>query len=1568
MKKMDEQPKVIYPHDLSCFKYERSDDEVDRSSILDTLELHFAKGETSVAVHGDEGIGKTTVLNQFISRYKKDSIGIFLNAVNGQSYAQDNIIIDLYRQASYYLNDEESKNFQEAGKRDLAKVFYFLEIFLQKKGKFLYLIIDGLSDIPKRDHYIVDEIIDLLPFTSRHIKILLSVDNEENLGKLVSKKIMRFEMLVFSKHETKLLLPDVDESTIDSLMRVFPAVPGNLKIIKRLISSGMSAETILQDYSSTSGSRDLYEAEWNRSKNVDDSSFEVLAIAAFSISPVSMESLQNIFSKSTEEIERLSDHFGYIDLSAGYLYFSSKGMKLFVREKLAHLEDGSLNRIVDFYQQNPDMEASLSEINIYNDKLGRYGEIIGQLSNENISRLFKKSKSLNEAIKQIKLGRRAANELSSLGDTLRLSHAESILSGLRTSDHLENELKCYLADDDYESAMALTSEAEFVEERLQLLAAIASHQKTKKDKIDEDIERKIDEDFEKINPENMGIERTTDLASELFVAFPEKALSLINRVDSLDQSGGNKTDYALFRLSMNMVRKNDGSIEELSEKVDLLEDKKKNVVSMLGLFKRGTPAEKILEKIEKFSEPSDAIFVLRNWITTFPKEEKSYLLIEKLLSLIISTTDYHANASVYADISTAIQYLNSEQGNKLLSRLNADLPRLKRIGPSTDYVRLQCNLIIFEEKNEDPDKRIEDLKLYLFEEIEDLSTKLSSFGITHYFSKNSPKISEICNFDVEKNKIFNEIIENCADHIALLRDALIREVSLSFENAVFWALGLNTRPRRDLALSIVIKEVCKSKTEESTDRLCQEVRKIKNIEYRNEAIIAVFDNVSRRKNISKADIKRLMKARNRVNDSFVLCDLNILLLVAIQNVKVDCSDQRSSVIDALNASFNMIEGNWLKIDVAYRVYRKLAVVDESIAQKYRESAIELRKSDLSHNESIVNSQLFAVDLVLRSFHFLCKQDLEDEESFSLVRSSIESLPSRILRIKQWARLCSALRLTDKSKYERQIINENLSVEYDGFGEELSKEFSVASFWALPILFKDSKPTFERKLRILSRDEFAHDEVIAATQRFILNKTLLGDPFDPVKKHKYVISSLEIESYVFLVEQIKEESRVFFSAQSLVDIIVFAGRAKFSNVQKDLVGGLLQRLINYKFDGADNIDHSGYKICCTALLYKLKGFKNSADWEHLIEWVEDVSVISDRVFILTKIIDSMPASLNQRKKQVLREAVELIDSLKCGYERLSRCEMLADVGVDIDKPLVKKLVERAVLLSTNEDSEAFEEKRLGLIDSLYSMDKDFASSLSAMVDDDPARKSMIEDNIKKKNDERLEKEGFDVSSDDIKKNNISPKYPRMLWSLLAKMNAGNHVPNKKSNYQKFLDSISQHSFEQAYPMLSYFIHVRASSSQTKHQTRENIKPIFDILVNGIQLFRGICAIDGEREVSKVDNEGNIVFGEGESDKVLDFVRNWVSQKGDADLVVIDPYFGLSDLQFIGEAINKDPEYKITVLTSFCNLSSFRGGSDSDPHDEILRFWNENVTSDSTPQIDVVFCGVHSQAGHGHFPVG
>jgi hypothetical protein len=823
---IDNIAELICPHDLSSFQFESSGDDVSRSSMLNTIDMHYASGESSIAVHGQDGMGKSTLLYQFLERHKEKCIGLFLDAINSQSYAEDNIVIDLFRQASYVLNGDEPGDFKDASKRDLTKVFYLLDVYLKKNGKVVYFIVDGLSDIPKRDHYVVDSIIDILPFTSKNIKILISVDNEEGLEKLRSKRLKRMELLVFSQHEVQLLLPDVEEKVIESLIKVFPAVPGNLKIIKRLIHSGMTVEEILQDYSSSSDSKDLYEAEWNRSRNADGQHLKILAVAAFSISPINISTLGGIFFLTEQNIVSISNNFSFSTINNGILNFTSQGMKLFVRDRLKDLEDESLSLIVDYYQNNPDSEASLSEINIYNDKLGRYKEIIGQLSNENINKLFKKSKSLNEAIKQIKLGRHAADEMSSMPDTLRLSHAESILSGLRTSNHLDSELRCYLADGDLESAMALISEAEFVEERLQLLAAIASHQKNKNDRVDDDIEIRVKEDFEKVNPENMGIERTTDLASELFVAFPEMALSLINRIDSLDQSGGNKSDYALFRLSMNMVRKNDGSIEALTDKVESLEDKKKGALSMLGLFKKGTPAEKIISKIDGFSEPSDAIFVLRHWIRSFPKDENVDLLIKKLLSLIISTTEYHANASVYADISTSLQYMNDERGRDVLIKLSSELPRLKKIGPSIDYVRLQCHLILFEEKFGIPDSRISELNEYLNKEIDDLATKLSAFSIVQGYSEKSKNLTLICDFRKQKNEIFSELIEDCADHIALVRDALEREVSLSFDNALSGASRLNTRPRRDFAISLVVKEACKLGFELTPDRLCQEAKKI----------------------------------------------------------------------------------------------------------------------------------------------------------------------------------------------------------------------------------------------------------------------------------------------------------------------------------------------------------------------------------------------------------------------------------------------------------------------------------------------------------------------------------------------------------------------------------------------------------------------------------------------------------------------------------------------------------------------------------------------------------------------
>ena len=82
---------------------------------------------------------------------------------------------------------------------------------------------------------------------------------------------------------------------------------------------------------------------------------------------------------------------------------------------------------------------------------------------------------------------------------------------------------------------------------------------------------------------------------------------------------------------------------------------------------------------------------------------------------------------------------------------------------------------------------------------------------------------------------------------------------------------------------------------------------------------------------------------------------------------------------------------------------------------------------------------------------------------------------------------------------------------------------------------------------------------------------------------------------------------------------------------------------------------------------------------------------------------------------------------------------------------------------------------------------------------------------------------------------------------------------------------------------------------------------------------------------------------------------------SELTVIDPYFDLEAFEFIAEAISKDPNFNITVLTNYSKIRTFSlasGGDISDISDVFRSFWDTNICSDSMPFINFVFCGVPS----------
>lgn len=1554
---------VLSPSDISCFSHPVTNDEVTRDSLLGTIDNLFDNGSRVIVVSGEEGIGKTVLLSQFVRNNKAHVISLFIDAVNAQSYFEDNIIQDLYRQLLFYINGDIEPCVEKISLSELNSKFYLLETVLKKNNKNAYIVIDGLSCIPEIDHYIVDSIINFLPFSFAHIKFLISSDKQVLESRLKKQNYKPLEMTMFSDHEAMQLFPDVDSGFVRDVKSIFHGKPEVLITIKRLIDGGMRPSDILQQ--SSENTESLYAAEWERSLEIVNKNKILFGLITFAIHALKIEHISKILGMDPVLIENIVDQVGFIELSNDSIRYLSAGIKHYAMKQLQDVEIDSLNMIVTHYSTISDEDEALTEITSYHERLQNYPEIIEQLSNTNISLLFKKTSSINEAIKQIKIGKNAAINITNPNELLRLCQAQTILSDFPTSQVLNSELMCYLTEDDYESAMKLMSSVVVIEEKLHLLSTIASFQKKKSDQVDPKVEQQIVNYFSFINPEHLGVEKTVKIATDLFTAFPEMSLSLINKIEELEKGGGNKADYAFFKLSLDTLSKSEEAFDVLVNNMDSLEEKKRDTLSTLGLFKKGTSADKIISKIETFESPSDAIFILKSWISSNPKETDNFKLVDKIISLVISTSDYYANASLYADLVIAIKYMNKSESKTLLSKIKPKLPSLKLAGPTLDYVKLEVGIVHCESQYENKNSGLGDLIDYIFNGITDSTVKLSS--LLHLVKEELIDSNKTLKqkIAIEIDNTFEKIVSETADHVSILKNSILSQVEISFEKAVLWCKKLNTRPRRDCMLSLVVKEACKNRVKVPMDVMCQTIRLIKNKDYKNDAVVAFFKHCETFSQFSKSDLVKLTKLRNKVKNSYVLCSLNTSLINISSKISSDCTSQIESFKSNIEKHWSDIDGHWHKIDVAFTIHNSVLNCDREFANSYKQKAISLRESSSVYDEEVVDSHIYTIDLAIRCLYFASKYNCDYSNEFKQIKSLINNVPSTILRLKLYSRMASIFYLNNKVDDFNDVTEKFILQDIELLGSNYTKEYAVGLYLCAPILFRYSRDIFQRKLDVVQEDQHLSDLIIEETQRFLLNKVILNDPYKPVKNPKYKIPAKELEEHLYLVKKIQEDYRILFSLQKIVNVLVKGRKAnEFTKSQIELVASETRNIIDDKFDNQDYIKHDGYKICCEGLILKLKAEKNNGPWNNLFDQCNKIPVLSDRIIIIGELIDSMPHSLLSKKKEFLRKAVDIAESLSSDLEKISRYEYLVEIGQEVDLPFVKGFVKKAVLLSTAEDNPVYDEKRLSLINSIFSMDEEFAAGLSAAVDNDPARQKAIQENVERKKQQKKEQEELDFANEDIGSFSISKKYPQMFWNLLGQLNAANHFPDKHANYSELLKNISNYQVSGSYPILSYYIHALGTVTTNKMQMDKIMMPMLRSFVGGAVLHSSVFNFEKNENVKTqcgaISDDNQIVFGEDNVSEVTAFIKNWVSEleetNGPTEITIVDPYFCLDDLEIIAEALNNDPNFMIKILTSHKRMKLI--SSTNDTRAAIKQFWHNNISSTSIPFIDIVFCGVPS----------
>src|SRR5574341_2221219 len=152
-----------------------SSPEIQRPTLLRTLEATLSGETQAVVLEGAEGMGKTTLLHQFIASFPRRSFGVFLSSASRWAYDPDMAMRELATEMSEVVRSRPLRD-DEPDRRLFGRFITELDRKARHSGKPFYIVIDGLEEIPETESVVRDQIISLLPFGYPGFRFVLTGD------------------------------------------------------------------------------------------------------------------------------------------------------------------------------------------------------------------------------------------------------------------------------------------------------------------------------------------------------------------------------------------------------------------------------------------------------------------------------------------------------------------------------------------------------------------------------------------------------------------------------------------------------------------------------------------------------------------------------------------------------------------------------------------------------------------------------------------------------------------------------------------------------------------------------------------------------------------------------------------------------------------------------------------------------------------------------------------------------------------------------------------------------------------------------------------------------------------------------------------------------------------------------------------------------------------------------------------------------------------------------------------------------------------------------------------------
>lgn len=1527
-----------------------------RPHVCDEI-LRILQGEIEVLfLESRPGFGATCFTSELARRVEAPIILLQIRTGSRLGYSASFLMESAVEQGKLQLGIQTPKIAATIG-GSWRIVFAKLHRLARSTGKSLYIIVDGLHQIPVEDLRYAQEIIrELLAIGVPAVRHVIVEDPSRKYADLYpTRKTKALSLIALSRAESVdyLASAGIPPGQTAEIFQATRGVPGLLaSAVRQLRSTGSDLSSLKPELNA------YYEAEWRQLCLAVDAADEAIertfASIAFSKRPLTPPEIAEMPGTSAVALQHALNTASFLRTAeqGGCIEFASNSHREFVAAKVARYKEQFVAIFIDKLLTDPKGKDAVQLLPSFFEEAKRPDELISFLGPENLVLYLSQTESLTAVRRRTELGLRTASSIDSVPDVLRFSLKTSIVRSLDSHVAHEAQLAALAELGHYEAAFELAQQATTKESRLAMLAGLASVSHRKGRPIEPSIADRIGVYVEQ-TALHLDRRRTLEIAEHLVGPFPELAVRL---VEAAAADAPDYQDFALTQLVLSSRLSASNKTTQFSY-VDRISDARlQQVLAATQAFFGDKSATDIKQSTSGLDRKART-FLLREWLQKNARHPEAMEIADFLLDEISRDPGYQPAAADLRTVAEPIKHASDKtKASALWNRVSALISVLTEIGSSVDRVRLQIELALGGAHHDLVNREDSLTEMYLYTlDVADAGTRLECF---RWLLAAADDLDP--DWSIERRSPFRtwfkegldlslkETLAHTAEHVDVLRGVLAAAAVLDFSFGMEVIGRLNTEERRNEAYAIFLNRYLSRNKEVEVSRVEHCLDAITSPRHSAGALIRTLESLCR-------------KTLTVTGDAYVLCARGVALgdpgarcralRWAIRVDSLRCNGQHyQELLLAFREALDKVDRPWTRATHAHRFAESVAIFDRAKGEElYRDLEGQIRQHEVS-SAPYASTLFFTARLAVVAVEGLYLRRLDNDEHANRLFSLISTVPSIQQKIQLFSEWGWRAYLFSRGNVVERICAQGVVplVEALPRGDKLIRQLVIEI--AFPLLFVWNG-SFAKQL-LSEMEESLQTQCIGETIHALISKRPPDDAYAEDNYRGCKIRYDEATRLLELVRLLKQDSEVVMATQSLCEALTSKGSIQIvSKYQRAELATAIEAHLQEVLPDRRNIQHEGWLIVGLAAVAQLRDWPQGVANE-LVQRALAVANTSDRVFLLAILAKALPTKFDQLRQQCAQEGEKAIEQIPSTLDQVLRRVSLSSSVGDYRRPAAEAMLRKALLDSFRiKDDRAAEGARKGIIDAAYQVSPRFAQQLVAEIDDDPARvpaKASVEDRLERHQGRQslLRGEASAFDPDDTR------ELADAAWRALGSLNAGKAPPIEIDRVANVVTRAANGPLREVWACYAWALRNLQLKLQYTHEGDKLLLKVFEVVLVAAEvaarLGQRVCGMRLIEQSVDLTAQRNTSLMVGPLDRqaALDYIKGWFSTCEGTEVVVCDPYFVASDLEVLKQLAFVKAGKRYTVLT--CT-------SDAESKDDLKRLcdgvWRE-IADTEPPEIRVI----------------